>query len=395
MQLPTLGLLRLSLTPGEGQWWRASHPSPLVPSVVPMGVDWAKRRANEAAAQAVSKKARLEAMADRSLDDLNREFEDVGLSLANLVANGEGEGERATELEAAYEELEKAIALKKQRAREEAAAAAAAAAAGVPSESPAFKKRTREDVMARVQALRTKATARTDEEEEELRELQQETRLWLQERKASDEALARAALKAKRLANREKAITDPEHWKAYLTNLTEEKWWETYGRRLSQQRRARDEKAHLYEIANKMGHPRPAVRPAAGGPVTFTWPSSTLSDDAFGEELDKQLERLGLGVVDEARREAEAEEEWLRPVRVRINKAKAKAEREAAEAAARAQEAREGAYQQEGARDSLTIAIEAQEEAHQKSVAEREAAKEAARVKRQKEREKRVLGGKK
>lgn len=389
MQPPTLSLLRLSLTPGEGQRWRASHPSPLVPSVAPMGVNWGKRRADEAAAQAVAKKARLEAMVARSFDDLNREFEDVGLSLANLVSNDEGEGERAAELEAAYEELERAISLKKERAR-----AAAAAATAAPAEPPPDKKRTREDMMERVQALRNKTTSLTKDEEEELRELHHEVRLWRLENKAAEEARKLKAAKEKRLANREKAITDPGHWKLHLTNLTEEKWWETYGRRLSQQRRARDEKAELHSIANKMGHARPAVRPPAGGPVTFTWPSSSLSEEEFGDELDKQMERLGLGVVDEARREAEAEEAWLQPVRARIKKLKKEKEKEAAEAAVREQAAHEAAWRAEG-RNSLTEAIHAQEVAHRKNVAEREALKEAAREKRRKEKEKRLLGGKK
>ena len=391
MQPPTLSLLRLSLTPGEGQRWRASHPSPLVPSVAPMGVNWGKRRADEAAAQEVAKKARLEAMVARSLDDLNREFEDVGLSLANLVSNDEGEGERATELEAVYEELERAIALKKERERARAAAAAATAA---PAEPPPDKKRTREEMMERVKALRHKTAPLTKAEEEELRELQHELKLWRLETNAADEARKLKEAKAKRLANREKAIADPGHWKSYLTNLTEAKWWETYGRRLSQQRRARDEKARLYEIANKMGRPRPAVRPPAGGPVTFTWPSSSLSEEEFGDELDKQMERLGLGVVDEARREAEAEEAWLRPVRARIKKSDAEKEWEAAEAAAHEQAALEAAWKSEG-RNSLTEAIHAQEVTHRKNVAERDAAREAAKEKRRKEREKRVLGGKK
>jgi len=352
-----------------------------------MGVNWGKRRADEAAAQEASKKARLEAMVARSFDDLNREFEDVGLSLANLVANGEGEGERATELEGAYEELEKAISLKKERAR---AAAAATAALAEPPPQPA--KRTREDMMARVQALRNKTTPWTKAEEEELRELQQELKLWRQETKVDDEVRRLKAAKAKRLANREMAIANPGEWKLYLTNLTEAKWWETYGRRLSQQRRARDEKARLHEIANKMGHPRPAVRPPAGGPVRFTWPSSSLSEEAFGDELDKQMERLGLGVVDEARREAEADEAWLRPVRARIKKSDAEKESEAAEAAVREQAAREAAWRSEG-RNTLTEAIHAQEVTHRKNVAEREALKEVAREKRRKEKEKRLLGG--
>jgi len=353
-----------------------------------MGVNWGKRRADEAAAQEASKKARLEAMVARSFEDLSREFEDVGLSLANLLSHGEEDDERATELEGAYAELEKAIALKKERAR------AAAAATAAPAEPPQPAKRTREDMMARVQALRHKAALLTDEEEEELRELQQELKLWRQETKVDDEVRRLKAAKAKRLANREEAIADPGHWKLYLTNLTEAKWWETYGRRLSQQRRARDEKARLHEIANKMGHPRPAVRPPAGGPVRFTWPSSSLSEEAFGDELDKQMERLGLGVVDEARREAEAEEAWLRPVRARIKKSDAEKASEAAEAAVREQAAREAAWRSEG-RNTLTEAIHAQEVTHRKNVAEREAAKEAAKEKRAKERMKRLLGGKK
>ena len=391
MQPPTLGLSRLSLVLEAGQRWRASRPSPspLVPSIAPMGVNWGKRRADEAAAQEASKKARLEAMVARSFADLNREFEDVGLSLANLVSNDEGESEAAAELEAVYEELERAIALKKERER--AAATATAAPAEPP---PPDKKRTREEMMERVQALRTKTTPRSKAEDEELLELQYELKLWRQETDAADEANKLKRAKEKRLANREKAITDPAHWKLYLTNLTEEKWWATYGRRLSQQRRERDEKAELYEIANKMGHARPAVRPPAGGPVTFTWPSSHLSEDAFAAELDKQMEKLGLGVVDEARRVAEAEEAWLRPVRARIKKAKAEAATEAAAAAVREQEAKEAAYKASG-RDSLTDAIHAQEVAHQKNVAEREALKEAARAKRRKDKEKRLLGGKK
>jgi len=390
MQPPTLGLSRLSLVLGAGQRWRASHPSPLVPSVAPMGVNWGKRRADEAAAQEVAKKARLEAMVARPIEDLNREFEDVGLSLANLLSSGEGEGERATELEAAYEELEKVIALKRNRAR--AAAEATTAAPAEPPPQPV--KRTREDMKARVQALRHKTAPKTEDEEEELRELQQELKLWIEEETASSEVRRAKEVKAKRLANREKAIADPGHWKSYLTNLTEEAWWETYGRRLADQRRARDEKAHLHQIATAMGHPRPAVRPPANGPVHFAWPSSSLSEEEFGDELDKQLERLGLGVVDEARREAEAEEGWLAPVRTRIKEAKAAAEKAAAEAEVHAQAQREAAYQGDAA-NSLTIAIHAQEVAHRKNVAEREAAREAAKEKRARERMKRLQGGKK
>lgn len=153
-------------------------------------------------------------------------------------------------------------------------------------------------------------------------------------------ALERARMK---LENRRKALDDPKHWRKHLkgqgesqVSKGEEKWWETIGKHMAAQKAERAYEARLEALAAAMGRPAPpAPRPP---PRRIAWRTSLVEPRDVVNDLNRQLEELGLLEVEQLKRAHAEREARLAPVRVQLKRndeAEAEAAKEAAAQAAR------------------------------------------------------------
>lgn len=179
-----------------------------------------------------------------------------------------------------------------------------------------------------------------EEELDELRGTLKKQRLDAEKQNQEIAARERARMK---LENRRKALDDPKHWRKHLkgqgesqVSKGEEKWWETIGKHMAAQKAERAYEARLEALAAAMGREAPpAPRPT---PRRIAWRPSLVQERDVVNDLNRQLEELGLLEVEELQRAHADREARLAPVRVELKRndeAEAEAAKEAAAQAAR------------------------------------------------------------
>jgi len=149
------------------------------------------------------------------------------------------------------------------------------------------------------------------------------------------------ALAAAKVENRRKALDDPKNWKRHLNGgkageppkyaLT---WWLGIGQHMAAQRAARTFEARAEALAAQTGRGPPPAPPPAHRRIA--WPlGSTVPKDVVNN-LNRQLEQMGLLETQALQTAHQATEARMAPVRAELKRLDAAAEQAAKEAAVQA-----------------------------------------------------------
>lgn len=256
-----------------------------------MGFGAKKKRLTEEEEEMERKKARLEELVARPLEELDRDVNEKNMDLCQKMLHNEEGTENYREVEQELEELQAAIRLKKQRLEEQkpepAPVRGNALADALPDmteeqvreryilEKREFNGMRRDDPLYEARAETVNLL------QDELRGRSKEGQRLAAERKEAEEEKARNQ-------RRKAALSDLETPKQHLNMSKDGTWWKNDGERQWQKYKRKAAAERVEQIAERMG--RLAVARPEYVPAPLVWPSGKLPQGEFDKALNGVLE---------------------------------------------------------------------------------------------------------